>query len=136
MNWPEIATRYPMPKGGLDFAPWWSYGGSYGTNPKTRQFEPGAYYRRKDHVSLWVANTDNAGEVLAAYDRENPLPVPGPACGQVWRLDNGTEIMVGVYNPEEKHWMGPSGPPWDVWPPHSAVLIAGPGAPWADTRPR
>ena len=85
-------------------------------------------------------------DALDRIDKENPLPAPEPRCGQVWlcvdpSLPSPVEDMVvgiermgatslvrwgtrvastGVYDPQNK-----------TWPTPNAVLVAGPGSPWA-----
>jgi len=91
-------------------------------------------------------------DAMALFDREHPLPCPPPMVGQVWSTtwygeqlvvraskagalmhteqtigysdalgnDVCTGVRVDFLNSEQ-------------WPPSGAVLIRGPGAPWADT---
>lgn len=117
----------------------------------TRQ--PGPGYWASRHV-LWhvdtgmhdgdVLATGITDEALAAYDAAYPLPAPPPLCGQVWVWsDNRQALLTEVYRTaaglrvdlgEYAAW--PEGVPDEghfhvAWPPPGAVLVAGPGAPWA-----
>lgn len=81
-------------------------------------------------------------DILAALDREYPLPPPPPLCQQVWveprrgGAGGGHRAIVGVdpcgavytvgYAGVQRHAPG-------CWPPPGAVLVYGPGAPWAPT---
>lgn len=81
-------------------------------------------------------------DILDAIDREHPLPPPEPRCGQVWKVPGRPADMAVT---EEWPWSGKAlaailarnaaGQPalaFDrTWPPPGAVLVAGPGAPWA-----
>lgn len=74
---------------------------------------------------------------LAHLDRENPLPAPEPRCGQVWlwleddEKEAGTSATVLFVDSTEVAFMGPCTYSRDGWPPAGAVLVAGPGGPWA-----
>jgi hypothetical protein len=92
---------------------------------------------------------------LAARDTAHPLPPPEPRCGQVWVTPSGVESMVQMVWPNgagtrtidlpDHHFFWPADPErpnscWGSapetlttadWPPPGAVLVAGPGAPWA-----
>jgi hypothetical protein len=93
-------------------------------------------------------------EIAEEIDREHPLPVPPPKCGQVWVWPTGFAATVqavdptGLIDPEGARRGGvvwpcttpvtlPAAPyacGWSAtsaWPPAGAVLVAGPGAPWA-----
>jgi hypothetical protein len=97
-----------------------------------------------------AAMTVSVLEIAEEIDREHPLPVPPPKCGQVWVWlgDAVTERSVvsrhsGVaWFQAEVGRVGQSGGVeiaqaecWGCadanWPPAGAVLVAGPGAPWA-----
>lgn len=99
-------------------------------------------------------------EAMDAYDAAHPLPCPEPACGQVWAWDDRFAATVqavdltGTADPES---LGRPGVVWPCtvpvsgtefgrysacwtpalnWPPAlggrcDAVLVSGPGAPWA-----
>jgi len=85
-------------------------------------------------------------EVMKTYDAGNPLPPPPPLCGQVWcwpDVREGPHLTVGRVDrglgsfvrqslidtcEDVLVWWTPE------WPPPGAVLVAGPGSPWADTR--
>lgn len=85
---------------------------------------------------------------LECIDRERPLPCPAPRCGQVWAREGMPAVMVVDESPP---WFigtmlmdtmlmlaGDTRTPQDKglcqWPPPGAVLVAGPGSPWMDTR--
>jgi hypothetical protein len=92
---------------------------------------------------------------LARLDTAHPMPPPEPRCGQVWVTLTGVESMVQmVYSNgagtrtidlPDHHFFWPPDPErpdscWGSapetlttadWPPPGAVLVAGPGAPWA-----
>lgn len=79
-------------------------------------------------------------DMLTLADRTHPLPVPEPRCGQVW-VDSTSEFMITAVQhlPGGAHeWQGigwastrEESPNYAPWPPPGAVLVAGPGAPWA-----
>jgi hypothetical protein len=73
------------------------------------------------------------------HDRKHPLPPPPPMCGQVWVWPEGdAETIIstcrgwwttfrtrpGLFNPG-------AATSRESWPPPGAVLVAGPGSPWA-----
>lgn len=87
-------------------------------------------------------------EVMATIDREHPMPLPEPRCGQVWvsvaesfdAMITSTFVnMMGTRTVfcEDWHCFWPKGEEPEApsfpgaWPPPRAVLVAGPGAPWA-----
>lgn len=78
---------------------------------------------------------------LGRIDREHTLPCPPPRCGQVWVWPkSGRASMIFAIEPPNDveckascvFWREE----WDSisWPPPRAVLVAGPGSPWMDTR--
>lgn len=86
--------------------------------------------------------------LLRAVDLAHPHPVPTARCGQVWVLPHISAQVVAVDtlgwtcpDGDEKtpcaHWpvgFDANGAEWtalDAWPVEGAVLVAGPGAPWA-----
>jgi len=83
-------------------------------------------------------------DIIEMIDREHPLPPPEPRCGQVWKVPGTPAAMVAS---ERYPWFASWMPAYalvasglatgtvieDTWPPPGAVLVAGPGAPWADT---
>jgi hypothetical protein len=105
-------------------------------------------------TSSWVdthrRTKEEMAPVLAAYDREHPLPAPPPRCGQVWVwpdrqardgtplqgvVDSVTPIITG-------RWLVAIGEQYasdapiageSAWPPPGALLVSGEGAPWMDT---
>jgi len=74
---------------------------------------------------------------LATYDAEHPLPPPEPRCGQVWvwvaaSAWQGLQMTVSTVTAVGGVHFGTRRDAWDApWPPPGAVLVAGPGAPWA-----
>ena len=84
----------------------------------------------------------DTSEHLGRLDAAHPLPAPEPRCGQVWvvperKPGRGPWAMMvgGAWRLDgERHyrwaWM-PVGAETSEWPPPGAVLVAGPGAPWA-----
>jgi len=86
-------------------------------------------------------------EMMAAIDQWWPMPVPPPLCGQVWLRPavGDAHAITYVCAIGEAAWdvsglwtealVGltplPYGEGGSVWPPHKAVLAAGPGSPWA-----
>ena len=87
--------------------------------------------------------SDEPFEIAAARaDAERPVPPPPPRCGQVWALPGKTaEMVVSEVPPHFPTAMmvsaviagvdGVEVPLDDTWPPPDAMLVAGPGAPWA-----
>lgn len=76
--------------------------------------------------------------MLARYDAAHPLPAPEPRCGQVWVWSDaspwrGLEMTVVAVTGAGVFFGGRADPWAGSWPPPSAVLVAGPGAPWAPT---
>lgn len=100
---------------------------------------------------------ESYADATARIDREHPLPAPPPMCGQVWVWLSGFAATVQAVDPTGMSaprgmsdgpgvvWPctipapvqhGPYLGAWTpaaLWPPPGAVLVAGPGAPWADT---
>lgn len=79
-------------------------------------------------------------DMMVLADRDFPLPVPEPRCGQVWVAASGVfvaeDTVVTVVRRDGKPFsvtMGTGDMRTDTarWPPFGAVLVAGPGAPWA-----
>jgi hypothetical protein len=69
-------------------------------------------------------------EIAEEIDREHPLPVPPPKCGQVW-VRGHVESMLVARSEHVLWWGDGDSAPVKEWPPAGAVLVAGPGAPWA-----
>jgi len=59
-----------------------------------------------------------------------PPPPPPPRCGQVWADIDGKHDAMVVRVIGGVAWM-PGNVQHREWPPERAVLVAGPGAPWA-----
>jgi len=87
----------------------------------------------------WQARDVEAMDRAEAHDAAHPMPPPPPMCGQVWVWPEGdAETIVstrggwwtsfptrpGLFNPG-------SATSRESWPPSRAVLVAGPGSPWA-----
>lgn len=71
-------------------------------------------------------------EAIALVDAAHPLPPPEPRCGQVWVLpDLATHCTVIGVQDGAGYYVDPRGAHRMPWPPPGAVLVAGPGAPWA-----
>lgn len=126
--------------------PWWVRVDEYRGPPPTAQhlavlvIEPAHWVRTDGRTARTEAE---ANEI----DRADPLPVPPPRCGQVWRFKVGDWCVSRVDNPEGQpatHFqgvrikaprlamLGSSLVDTDSrWPIPGGVLIAGPGAPWA-----
>lgn len=105
--------------------PWWivtSYDWAMRTDPALHEgAEIGVTYRGPDALAA-----------LDAYDAAHPRPVPSPHAGQVWVWPDGEERIVTHVWPGGRALLG-SGLHLqsDEWPPAGAVLVSGPGAPWA-----
>ncbi len=89
----------------------------------------------------WNATLD---DLIAAADRDHPMAVPAPRCGQVWwfggghhqvlSVSGGSAVFVGWRQRGERILGGVMvelGVFETPWPPPEGVLVAGPGAPWA-----
>lgn len=139
---------YPQAPGAHPERPWWVRGtrsdgwairwglpgnrGWFAQDPKGRGHDlPGTF-----------------DEAMAAIEREHPLPCPEPRCGQVWVWPEGavslmdgetrvtveTHIMVLAVGRRDGWWQWRHANHHSAlteWPPPGAVLVAGPGAPWA-----
>ncbi len=93
-------------------------------------------------VAPQVANTVADSTIDWVEGRRVDLgydPAPEPRCGQVW-VWHQSDIarMVLQTGPEHRIWFGWAGDTeWTMarhmehWPPPGAVLVAGPGSPWA-----
>lgn len=137
---------YPMHPDSVEGRPWWRhcvYSNDGAHLLVMRDFKEGSLMAEADHPDLPAA--------MVAYDTAHPLPPPPPRCGQVWlwpdsdrqhlvtdittRGSGHTGITLGLEGPD--CWL-PHVPPelaphssQSPWPPPGAVLVAGPGAPWA-----
>jgi hypothetical protein len=74
-------------------------------------------------------------EAIREIDRDEPMPVPEPRCGQVWakELDELLEefIVERVIQSKRHQDVYTSQGCYHAWPPENSVLVAGPGSPWA-----
>jgi len=95
------------------------------------------YQEGRGHETMMRVLADKAEEEICYIGQESPLPPPEPRCGQVWvNVTTGASHMITDVK-DGIAWMG-SGklatwPPEDEFSDEVAVLVAGPGAPWADT---
>lgn len=89
-------------------------------------------------INDWSAFAAEVGPALARIDAEHPLPAPEPRCGQVWTDGEVDNLVTAVVRSPLRGVAVAFGPQWHdygaAWPPSGAVLVAGPGAPWQDTR--
>lgn len=164
-DWPSLLARYPGHPDALPERPWWrdthtpvepvppieyppppwptmtaGIGGATSDRPRDPRY-PRHPYVRTDGAVVYVDANASRLDVLAAYDRAHPLPVPEPACGQVWVWPEGEAMIGSVSAREGVCWCGSMlvksgpfrGPPDAPWPPPGAVLVAGTHSPWADT---
>lgn len=77
--------------------------------------------------------------LLAEYDRENPMQEPSPMCGQVWHwIENAhrygsSQVVTSIRQDGDMQIVTMGGEPirYYDWPPEGAVLVSGPGSPWA-----
>lgn len=108
--------------------PWWI--GAFGSGPTWARTDGAQVTKRMKSRSRTRAEMLTA---VDAIDDERPLPIPPPMGTQVWAWPNGEQHVVG------KVWGAGGGvtfsngdtlPP-GMWPPHNAVLVGGPRAPWA-----
>jgi hypothetical protein len=94
-----------------------------------------------DELTEAEAESSDTTEFLAGIDESDPLPPPPPMCGQVWvlmytlkdgdlRHDDMVVSVAYIGDEVRVQFRGSSGYA-DRWPPLGAVLVAGPGAPWA-----
>lgn len=90
------------------------------------------------HPSGAFAFGDDAEEVMAQYDVENPLPPPPPKCNQVWVKNGSSEKSITrvekVEGGEERVYIWTGADRYSgEWPPEGYVLAHGPLSPWAPT---
>jgi hypothetical protein len=85
-----------------------------------------------DEDEAEVVHAQDVCDELARLDTAHPLPPPEPRCGQVWVLpDVATHCTVIGVQDGAGYYVDPRGVHRMPWPPPGAVLVAGPGAPWA-----
>lgn len=136
---------YPQRPDAHPERPWWrKMVTSWNYRIKTaheRHPDPGSWsWLRDDGATL------PNHESIEDYDNEHPLPAPNPMCGQVWVCFSVTPPLIVedmVLSVERMggaslvRWgtgvssTGACDPEGGTWPPSSAVLVAGPGSPWA-----
>jgi len=128
---------YPQHPNAHPERPWWRAGSGWHRRDGARVwFEdgrslvgpgPGWWSQAEEADFIQHADCDAA---LSYVDAAHPLPAPPPLCGQVWVLPNGehglvTSVVGGLVT------LGATSYPEELWPPGGAVLVAGPGSPWA-----
>ena len=134
-EWPDnsgVATAHPE-------RPWWVWMPKF-TEPVWSQQ---GRWVHPDGTYFVGPMDDPQSDALAAYDDAHPRPTPPALVGQVWagstwtrmidRLDSAGRPVEPAEDPA--HLPGVQlAVIWATWPPTpDAVLIAGPGAPWAPT---
>jgi len=131
---------------------WYGYPQAPGAHPQRPWWTAIAWSRVGDEITVtsWYRHGGHrtGGENLSAIDREHPLPAPPPRCGQVWVWPDGlepgrAEMVTGHFVcvagtttiTTDEFCYSTGGGDEDSgcrdWPPSGAVLVAGPGAPWA-----
>lgn len=127
----------------VDGRPWWvnvHHPDEHGPTVVMRGFgDTASLLQRKDMAGPGQAEA--LYEAMDAYDLAHPREVPAPACGQIWVWpDVGCQRTVIAVEPSVALVVvfGGSMPGVAVdadgvpsWPPWSAVLVSGMGAPWA-----
>jgi hypothetical protein len=129
---------YPIAEDAHPERPWWTriVTIEYSTFPP----QPAAWFwRRTDGLS------SEDLDAIGYLDATNPRPAPPPLCGQVWRWEPGYFILMSYVRPDgtwcyagQLNLVQPgANAGGQTWPPPGAVLVYGPGAPWApaDWRP-
>jgi membrane-associated protease RseP (regulator of RpoE activity) len=122
--------------------PWWQ---------REPGHEPGEGWRRTDgellSYSLGAWKKFGTVTMLDERDRTDPLPPPDPRCGQVWVWLETAGLHASAQQVLAVRALTSSAPRVEFvgsaidifqekdWPPPGAVLVAGPGAPWAPTEP-
>lgn len=115
---------YEQHEDAVEARPWWRLSSrglcrADGVKP----FSAASDWKPEGYQDWWGWDGREALDtVMARIDREHPLPMPPRKCGQVWVHADGTEEMITIAGPHNRR------------PPPGAVLVAGPGSPWADTR--
>lgn len=113
---------YPQHPSAHPDRPWW-------------RKKPEGYWLRIDgEQSVYGRKPESA---MATLDHEHPLPPPEPRCGQVWRFREGHQAMVAYVRPDGSCAFAGAGEAFaakEPWPYPGAVLVAGPGSPWAPMR--
>lgn len=134
--------------------PWWRRGTlneGYGwvrSDGRTQHLRGGEQLTDDEKAELResVAKDGDATSMLIqVHDREHPLPAPEPKCLQVWKIPGNPAQVVII---EDAPWFpvtlmtkftafaltGEALLVEHAWPPPEAVLVAGPGSPWAPTK--
>ncbi len=130
--------RYNQNPGAIPTRPWWSVI-RVADEPVRTTFPPRYLLccQRTDGVETGMNWWGQSGsqtvpkdvlEQMAQIDKDHPLPVPEPRCGQVWAFPDGpagwgkgSDQLVTHVNHE----------PDPDWPRKGGVLVAGPLSPWA-----
>jgi hypothetical protein len=122
--------------------PWWRGSGltflrSDGIQLFLEAYTEWPYNRNLDPRGV-VHEGERLDQAMERIDREHPLPVPPPQCGQVWFWpeQNRASQVISVFPENDKTIASMAyrtDGPWDgeSWPPTGAVLVAGPSAPWS-----
>ena len=127
---------YPQHPDAHPERPWWRGG---------RTDDGALYLRRADGheeiVARMLMEHGSSAACIAAYDAAHPLPCPPPMCGQVWVWpgEHKARLVVAVFDgdPVFIGWTFSHSLNQAVALPRrgadmaGAVLVAGPGAPWA-----
>ena len=132
---------YPQHPDAHPERPWWRLSMRDATWPEEVEEE---WVRTDGGVCGAVScpSDDERVAMLDRYDAGLPLPCPPPMCGQVWRVD-GLEVTIVRVVDGVGFALAPSPGGW-TWGGYAsaslaavnasapnAVLVAGPGAPWA-----
>lgn len=102
---------------------------------------------RTDGTIAVVRLGETITQSMQRTDKDSPLPAPPPLCGQVWVWPSygGCSSMIHEVATNDKsaeQWRAHVGSKsryvstnpdivYDPWPFRDAVLVAGPGSPWA-----
>lgn len=128
---------YPQHPDAAEHRPWWRL-----TEFRGVPYGPRWGAERTDGRRVLGATSDLIS-TLDRIDREHPLPCPPLRCQQVWvaperdGAGGGHRTIVSVDPDGAVYTVGYSGVKRHAageWPRPGNVLVAGPGAPWADTR--
>lgn len=120
-----VWKKYPQPEDSHPNRPWWKRDVNGELRGWTRE-DAGAF-----------AYGEDALESMAEFDRENPLPIPPPKCGQVWVRGTSEKLITRVEKVEGHEGGAPSTYVWagtdryaGTWPPEGYSLVHGPFSPW------
>jgi hypothetical protein len=148
---------YPIAKGAHPARPWWNGGPDpyiasiwwfRSDGAPLARMTRAEGERRSVESEHFMRKGETEAAALARIDREHPLPAPPPKVGQVWVTDSDGadafgagsarffDVELAVVGVRRNPVTGVSilwgdGGNTSEWPPPGAVLVAGPGAPWA-----